>query len=181
MSQALYYHRAGDFEKALAAYRSVLQQNELNAAVHNNLGLLYQERGMLDEAAAAFQRAIILDDRYALAFSNYGVTLLRQGRPDAAAAQFRRALEIEPRNADVLVNLALAARDRAEARSALLRALGESPAHALAHYNLAVLEDEAGETSRAVVHYRAYLDHAGAADPDRAAQVRARITALGGT
>jgi hypothetical protein len=44
MRLALYHHRAGDFERALIQYRAVLQKDELNAAAHNNLGMLYQER-----------------------------------------------------------------------------------------------------------------------------------------
>jgi TolA-binding protein len=181
MAQALYHHRAGDFERALVAYRTLIQQNELNAAAHNNLGLLYQQKHLLEDAARAFQRAIIIDARYGLAYNNYGVTLLRQGRPEGAAAQFRTALELEPRNVDALVNLALAekAAGRApEAKATLLRALGMAPRHAMAHYNLAVLHDDTGEHARALEHYRAFLEHAGAEQADRTADVRARVDAL---
>jgi Flp pilus assembly protein TadD len=181
MAQALYHHRAGDFERALVAYRTLIQQNELNAAAHNNLGLLYQQKHLHEDAARAFQRAIIIDARYGLAYNNYGVTLLRQGRPDGAAAQFRTALELEPRNVDALVNLALAetASGRgAEAKATLLRALGSAPRHAMAHYNLAVLHDDTGEHARALEHYRAFLEHAGAEHADRTADVRTRIDAL---
>jgi Tfp pilus assembly protein PilF len=181
MAQALYHHRAGDFESALVAYRALIQQNELNAAAHNNLGLLYQQKNLLEDAAAAFRRAIIIDARYGLAHNNYGVTLLRQGRPDAAAAQFRTVLELEPRNVDALVNLALAdkAAGRGEAAKAtLLRAIGAEPRHAMARYNLAVLHDDTGEHARALEHYRAFLEHAGADHADRTADVRARLDAL---
>jgi Tfp pilus assembly protein PilF len=181
MAQALYHHRAGDFERALVAYRTLIQENELNAAAHNNLGLLYQQKQLLDDAARAFQRAIIIDARYGLAYNNYGVTLLRQGRPDGAAAQFRTALELEPRNVDALVNLALAEKAAgrgAEAKATLLRALGAAPRHAMAHYNLAVLHDDTGEHARALEHYRAFLEHAGTEHADRTADVRARIDAL---
>jgi tetratricopeptide (TPR) repeat protein len=181
MAQALYHHRSGDFERALVAYRTLIQQNELNARAHNNLGLLYQQKNLLDEAARAFERAIIIDARYGLAHSNYGVTLLHQGRPHAAAAQFRTVLELEPRNVDALVNLALAEHASGQAESArgtLLRAIGISPRHALAHYNLAVLHDDAGEPARALPHYRAFLEHAGADQADRTTAVRARVDAL---
>jgi Tfp pilus assembly protein PilF len=181
MTQALYHHRAGDFESALVAYRTLIEQNQLNAAAHNNLGLLYQQKDLLDDAARSFQRAIIIDARYGLAHNNYGVTLLRQGRPEEAAVQFRTVLSLEPRNVDALVNLALAekAAGRGEqARSTLLRALGASPRHAMAHYNLAVLHDDTGEHARALEHYRAFLEHAGADHADRTAGVRARVEAL---
>src|SRR5688572_14388969 len=41
---SLYHHRAGDFVAAEANYRALLSRNELDAQVHNNLGLLYRDR-----------------------------------------------------------------------------------------------------------------------------------------
>ena len=35
---ALYYQRVGDFDNALAQYRTLLEQNDASAEVHNNLG-----------------------------------------------------------------------------------------------------------------------------------------------
>jgi hypothetical protein len=42
--------RVGDYDKALAQYRQLLEQNDSSAEVHNNLGLLYQDRGQNDDA-----------------------------------------------------------------------------------------------------------------------------------
>ena len=56
---ALYYQRIGNFDRALAEYRILLEQNVGSAEVHNNLGLLYQDRGEIDEAVRQFQRAIV--------------------------------------------------------------------------------------------------------------------------
>jgi Tfp pilus assembly protein PilF len=181
MELALYYHRSGDFEGALQHYRALLQKNELNAQAHNNLGLLYQEKNLLDDSARELQRAIIIDPRYTQAHNNYGVTLLRQGKVDAAAAQFRTVLSLEPRNVDAMVNRALAEKAGAEperAKESLLQALTIAPKSASAHYNLAVLYDESGEIARAIDHYRAFLDNAGAEYADQAPTVRARLAAL---
>ncbi len=178
---ALYYHRAGDFENALLHYRAVLKTSELNAQVHNNLGLLYLDKNLLDDSARAFQRALLIAPRYARGHSNYGVTLLRQGHLDAAAAEFRTALALEPRTVDAMINLALAEKAGGQigrARDSLLRALSIEPRNAAAHYNLAVLYDDTNEVSRAVEHYRAFLDQAGAEYANRAPDVRARLTLL---
>ena len=59
--RALYFQRAGDFDSALAQYRVLLEQNDANAEVHNNLGLLYQDHDQLDDAIKQFQRAIAID------------------------------------------------------------------------------------------------------------------------
>jgi Tfp pilus assembly protein PilF len=178
---ALYYHRAGDFESALVHYRAILQKNELNAPVHNNLGLLYQEKNLLGDSARELQRAVLISPRYARAHNNYGVTLLREGNLDAAAAEFRTVLTLEPRNVDAMINLALVEKALGQldrAKESLLRALTAAPQSAAAHYNLAVLYDDANDSLRAIEHYRAFLETAGAEYASRAPDVRARLTVL---
>lgn len=159
----------------------MLERNELHTEAHNNLGLLYQEKGLLTEAVREFQRATIINPRYGRAHSNLGVAFMRQGRLDAALAEFSVALSIDSRDTDALVNLALAQKSlqRSEdARTSLLRALTINPRHAAAHYNLALLYDESGEVSRAIEHYREFLDHAGVEHAQLAPDVRARLESL---
>lgn len=181
LEMALYYHRAGDFANALQLYRALLARDELNAQVHNNLGLLYQERNLLDESSRELRRAVLIEPSNASTRNNYGATLLMLGRLDEAAAEFKTALSLDPRNVDALVNLSLAARKSGQpdvAKETLLRALNLAPKNAAAHYNLGQLYDETNEPARAVEHYRLFLEHAGAEHATRGAAVRARIAAL---
>ena len=67
---------------------------------------------------------------------------------------------------------------RDEARSSLKRALEIDPRSAEAHYNLGLLEDEAGDAPRALTHYRAFLLYGAAAHPALVGEVRKRIDAL---
>lgn len=178
---ALYYHRTGDYPKALQRYQALLQQNELNAQAHNNLGLLYQQRNLLQESARELQRAVVLEPRNAGTRNNYGVTLLMLGQVDHAAAEFQTALWLEPQNLDALINLSLVQRRTGQldtAKETLLHVLNVAPSNAPAHYNLGQLYDDTNERARAVEHYRLFLDNAGADHADRAALVRARIAAL---
>jgi tetratricopeptide (TPR) repeat protein len=178
---AVEYHLAGEFDRALDAYRALLARGELTAQVHNNLGLLYQSRGRLGEAAREFERSISADPRYPKAYNNSGVVLLAQGQIENAVRQFRTAASLDPRDPDPIVNLALAQKAAGQperARESLLRALVLAPDGAPAHYNLAVLYDESGETARAAEHYKAFLASAGAEYQDRAADVRARLEAV---
>ena len=178
---ALYYHRTGDYTRALQHYRALIEQNELNAQAHNNLGLLYQERNLLQDSARELQRAVVLEPRNAGTRNNYGVTLLMLGQVDHAAAEFQTALWLEPQNLDALINLSLAQRKTGQldtAKETLLRVLNVAPKNAPAHYNLAQLYDDTNERARAVEHYRLFLDNAGAEHADRAPLVRARIAAL---
>ena len=105
---ALYYQRVGDFDSALAQYRTLLEQNDASAEVHNNLGLLYRDQGQLDDAIKQFQRAIAIDPTSVKAHNNLGVALMGSNRLDAAAAEFRVALAADSRNVESIVNLALA-------------------------------------------------------------------------
>jgi Tfp pilus assembly protein PilF len=178
---ALYYQRAGEFDRALFHYNAILQHDELNVEAHNNLGLLYRDKGLLDDAVREFQRALIIDPRYARAHVNLGVAWLQQGHPDRAAAEFRQALALQPRDVDAMVNLALAEKANgqlADARDSLIKALALDPRNAAAHYNLAIQDEEAGDASRAIDHYRAFLQYAGPDQAARAPEVRARIDAL---
>ena len=178
---ALYYHRTGDYTRALQRYRAVIEQNELNAQAHNNLGLLYQERNLLQESAHELQRAVVLEPRNAGTRNNYGVTLFMLGQVDHAAAEFQTALWLEPQNLDALINLSLVQRKTGQldtAKETLLRVLNVAPKNAPAHYNLAQLYDDTNERARAVDHYRLFLDNVGAEHADRAPLVRARLAAL---
>lgn len=178
---ALYYHRTGDYPRALQHYRALIEQNELNAQAHNNLGLLYQERNLLQESSRELQRAVVLEPRNAGTRNNFGVTLLMLGQVDHAAAEFQTALWLEPQNLDALINLSLVQRKTGQldtAKETLLRVLNVAPKNAPAHYNLAQLYDDTNERARAVEHYRLFLDNAGAEHADRAPLVRARIAAL---
>jgi Tfp pilus assembly protein PilF len=179
---SLYHHRAGDFVAAEANYRALLSRNELDAQVHNNLGLLYRDRGLGAEAMREFQRALIISPQYSTARNNLGVVLMAGARLDEAATEFRRVLAQDPRDIDARVNLALvekAAGRPEQARESLLRALTIDPHSAPAHFNLAALYEQSGESGRAVEHYRSFLEYAGAEHAARVPDARARIEALG--
>ena len=117
------------------------------------------------------------------AHNNLGVALMTGNQLEPAASEFRVALAADPRNVESLVNLALvqrAAGRTADARELLRRALALDPRNAGSHYNLAVVADESGDAATAVEHYRAFLRFGTVANGELAAQVRARLTLLGG-
>jgi Tfp pilus assembly protein PilF len=145
--------------------------------------LLYQDHGQLDDALAQYQRAIAINPRYVKAHNNLGVVLMRMSQLDRAASELRVALAGDPRNVESLVNLALVERLAGRtvvARDLLRRAVALDPRSAGSHYNLAVLADENGDAATAIEHYRAFLRFGAVANGTLAAQVRARITLLGG-
>jgi tetratricopeptide (TPR) repeat protein len=136
---------------------------------------------MPNEALSEFQRALLINPGYLTARNNLGVALLGQSRLDYAAGEFQRVLAEDPRNLDAIINLALvdkAAGRPERAKESLLRALVIDPENAPAHFNLASLYEQSGESSLAIEHYRAFLEHAGAEHASRASDARARLEAL---
>jgi len=161
---AIRYQNLGDFEQALKHYLAVLAEDEFNVEARNNLGLLYHGRGLTNDAIDQFRRAILINPRYIKARSNLAVVLTSAGRLAEARAELRAALAIEPRNVDLVVNMALvdkADRRPEQAMELLVRAVGDRPDHAAAHYNLAVLYEERGSLALAYDHYHAFLKYAG--------------------
>jgi Tfp pilus assembly protein PilF len=161
---ALRYQNLGDFERAREQYLAVLAEDELNVEARNNLGLLYHGRGMTSDAIDEFRRAIAVNPRYARARGNLAVALMSAGRLAEARAELRAALDVAPGNVDMLVNMALVEKGDQHLERAielLVRAVGTSPEHAVAHYNLAVLYEEHDSLALAFDHYNAFLKYAG--------------------
>ena len=180
---ALTLQRTGDIARAVTEYQTLLAEGARSAQAHNNLGLLYQEQNRLDDAAREYRRAIAIDPRHSKAQNNLGVVRMRQARYEAAAAAFRDARRLDGTNLDAWVNLALAlqaAGDPAAARRTLVDALSLDTRHAPTHYNLARLFERGGDATRAIEHYRRFVEHSGAEHADLVEIVRRRIAALSG-
>ena len=171
----------GNDDEALKHYRAVLASDALNVQAHNNLGLLYHRRGKTQDAVDQFRQALALDPQYVKARSNLAVALMEAGRLPEARAEVRAAMALEPRNTDLIVNLALvekADHHRERAIELLVRATGDQPTNALAHYNLALAYDEQGTTARAYDHFNKFIAHAGPEHAALVSDVRRRLTAL---
>ena len=77
-----------------------------------------------------------------------------------------------------MVNLSTTEKElgrRDAARAWLMRALQADTRNAEAHYNLGLLEDEAGDRTKALAHYRAFLQYGAAMHPALVGEVRKRI------
>ncbi len=170
---ALRFQNLGDFERAREHYLAALTEDEFNIEARNNLGLLYHRREMTSDAIAEFRRAIAINEKYVRARSNLAVALMSVGRLAEARAELRQALDVAPRNVDLLVNMALVEKGDHHLERAielLVRAIGSSPEHAVAHYNLAVLYEEHDSLALVVDHYNAFLKYAG---PEHGSLIRA--------
>lgn len=181
MEAALEAHRSGDLAGAVGLYRSALEVRPDDATLWNNLGTAYRGLGDVDEALSALRSAVAADPSYAPAWSNLGLVLDSEGRDGEAIEAYREALRRDPTNIGAKVNLAnkyQAMGMRDEARALLQGALRDDPALPEAHYALARVEEEEGNVSEAIRHYRLFLELGRGRFPALETRVHARIAAL---
>ena len=159
---ALYHIRVtGENERAISAYRTLLETYPDNEPALNNLGVLYT---WLRDAAAAEEfhaRALALDSGTPLYYTNVAGAQRNQGKldeVDATLGLLERAFPDVPQLANAQINLALARRDWASAETQL-RALGERERGSLAwrasvSERLAFLSTLQGRVREAEGHWR---------------------------
>ena len=127
-------------------------------------------RDCYDDAIRHFQRAIAINPGYARARNNLGVVYLGQRKFDTAASQFHAALAIDPKNVESMVNLSTVEQGIRTPRSgqgAGSRARSK-PIRAMPRLTTISdwLEDEAGNRTQALAHYRAFLQYGAAVASD---------------
>lgn len=174
-------HTAGNLDEAAKHYLAAIADNDRHLEARNNLGLLYRSRGETAPAIEQFRRALAIDPRYVTARNHLAVLLIDAGRFADARRAVDEGLALDPRNVDLLVNLALVEkgeRHDERAMELLLRAVGDRPAHAAAHYNLAVLYDERHSFALAYDHYIDFLAYAGSEYRTTIPDVRRRVQTL---
>ena len=157
--QAYSWQQEGKTEQALSRYREILSQDPSNPYVLTNLGLIYQQTGNLKEAISWYEKAMESDPKFVPAAQNLGVAWLKAGNTEEATRWLERTLALQPDNANALVNLGLLYKrqgNREMARLFLRKAwaINRLPE---ASYNLARLEEEAGNISEAVKYYQQFI------------------------
>jgi tetratricopeptide (TPR) repeat protein len=100
------FEQAGEADRAIEVYRSILMSGDFSAEDHFSLAELLYRSG--DQAAARerYYAAIEMDENYVEARANLGCLLAEQGEHALAEAAFRGALEYHPDFADAHFHLA---------------------------------------------------------------------------
>jgi tetratricopeptide (TPR) repeat protein len=166
--------RPGDAAAAEAQFRAALALSEVQASVHNELGLALDRQGRAAAAEAAFRRAIALDGTLAVAHYNLGNLLAtpRLAKWLEAEQSVRRALALAPDYADAHLALGnvFMRQDRfADAAPCYRAALSHNPRLLTAYNNLAYIEMKRENPAGAVKLYRQALS----VDPNHAPILRA--------
>jgi tetratricopeptide (TPR) repeat protein len=137
--------------------RAHAEAGERTAAEWLELGLEL-EAVTPDEARAAYERALAADPALVDARINLGRLLQEAGRLDDAESQYRAVLDTGE-HALAAYNLALVMEDLgrpADAIRAYGRALAADPELAEAHFNLARIHEQRGDSHAAIRHYNGY-------------------------
>lgn len=179
--------RAGQCDRAVAAYRRYAELRPAEADPHFGIGLCLRTVGDRDGAIAAFKRYLATDTRTEsrafveearkhlgeleaarahapVAKPPAGLLearhLSEQGRTDQAIRQLQDLATADPKAAEVhaeLGHVLVAARRAKEAIAPLQTAVRLAPAAAPTWYDLAFALREAGQTGAAVDAYRRYI------------------------
>jgi predicted O-linked N-acetylglucosamine transferase (SPINDLY family) len=157
---ALQFHRVGDFHRAEALYKEILQSEPEHTDALHLLGVVSLQLGRAELAVEHIGRAVRRRPDWAEAHSNLGAALQSLGRLEEAAACHRSALLLRPDRAELHVNLGNVLKQQArldEAAACFRHALRLRPDLAVAHNNLGnVLAQQAG-LEEAITSYRTAL------------------------
>jgi tetratricopeptide (TPR) repeat protein len=163
VAEAQKYFSAGDFGKAEAAYRQILQRDPANAVVLANLAMIEMQENKLAEAETHIIAALAQtpDDAYDL--TTLGNLKFRQQKYDEALDALSRAAALAPANAEIQNYLGVTLSQkglRQEAETALRKAIELDPKYAAAQNNLAViyLSEQPPAAALARWHYQKALD-----------------------
>jgi tetratricopeptide (TPR) repeat protein len=98
--------KAGQLDRAEAAFRDVLARGGDRAFVHHNLGIVHQQRNNHLAALTEFRAASRLDPSFGPARLLAGSSLLSLGRAEEAVAELERAVRLLPGEKAALLKLA---------------------------------------------------------------------------
>lgn len=149
--------RRADFQRALAEYIAVQQQDADWPTANVNLGNLFVRQGRFDEAVAAYRQALKLDPQYSIAWVNLADAWRVQGRENEAEATLREGLVTLPKSADLMHALGLVQVRKGESAAAIV-SLGQAarlaPERIRYTYVWAIALNSAGRTREALAALR---------------------------
>ena len=152
---------AGQFEEAIATYRSVVRSLPENRKAVRNLSLLFYKLKRLAEANEILSAAVLRWPTDSELHFYLGVVRAELDEKDAAIAAYRRAIEINPEFAEALANLGLLLNGkglRAEAISIYRQSISLQPNNPEVHCNLGSALSEDGLLDEAMNCYRRAIE-----------------------
>ena len=163
VAEAQGYFSAGDYEKAGADYRRILQLDPDNALALANLAAIELQQNKLADADTHLTAALAQNPDDAYTLSTFGYLKFREQKFDEAFDALSRAAKLDPANPQIQNYLGVTLSHKglhAQAEAALRKAIELAPDYGAAHNNLAViyLSEKPPMAGLARWHYQKALD-----------------------
>jgi Flp pilus assembly protein TadD len=142
VAEAQNYFSARQYDKAADDYQKILQHDENNGLVLANLATIEMEQGRLADAEKHISAAVAQSPNDAYNLSILGYLKFRQEKYDDALDALSRAAKLDSRNPEIenYLGVTLSHKGlRAQAETALRKAIQLDPNYGPAHNNLAVI------------------------------------------
>jgi tetratricopeptide (TPR) repeat protein len=123
-------YRAGDYRRAEAIYRELVELRPHDADMHQRLGDTLAKQSKLQPAREEYRAALEINPKQASALYGLGNMFNFEGNYGEAARHYRRALEVRPEHIPTLLNLGgilVFEGNLGEAASVFRRAYGIDP------------------------------------------------------
>ena len=148
------------FAEAQAEYEKALKLAPRDVPAMVGLARLHDRQGRSREAQELYQKALKANPNNGLVYNDLGLCHARQKQFDQALASLHKAVELQPDNAKYRNNFAAVLVETGHEDEALQQlTVANSPA--VAHYNIAYLLTQKGQSAAALRHAQQAL----AADP----------------
>jgi tetratricopeptide (TPR) repeat protein len=141
-AEAQNYFSEKQYDKAGDDYREILRRDENNPPALANLAAIELEQNKLDDAERHIQQALAQSPNDAYNLAIFGRIKFSQKKYDEALDALSRAAKLDPQSPDIenYLGVALAQKGlRAQAETALRKAIQMDPNYGAAHNNLAVI------------------------------------------
>lgn len=148
--------RQGDFQRASEQYRAALKAMPNFVAARNRLGITLNKLGKHAEASKEFRQVLARDGSLSFVQNNLGFSLYLEGKYEEAEVVLRRAIELNPGFARAHMNRGVVLAKLGRFDEALVE-FKQAGGEADAHYNIAMIQTEAGRYADAALSLDAAL------------------------
>ena len=145
------YEKSNNARAAVGEYEKALKLDPQFSPALLGYAHLLDRQGSMTEATNFYQRAVAADPKNATAHNDLGICLARQGALDASLSELSRAVSLQPDKKLYRNNLAQLQVEQGRVNEAFVN-LQAAHGDAVAHYNLAYLLQQKGDTEAASEH-----------------------------
>jgi tetratricopeptide (TPR) repeat protein len=150
-------HNAGDYERALGAFRKAAEVGQPSSDLWSFQAKALTNLKRVDEALKCWEQAVALDDKNATAWQALGIAAYKDKNHERALAAFRKAAEVGQPTAELWVFQAVALQALARSEEALSyaeQAVASDPSLSIAWRALGYAARDIGLLDRALVAFR---------------------------